>query len=221
MPLNGLRLISKCPLNQKTLHLEGGRGVAERFASAPICRLGRALEEGSRRNKVQKLAESNAFPCPGPERRQLHWVVVGTHPRGYRGAGCRLAPARARPRAHWPRTGQRDRPPLPGVSRPRALPAQRSPAAVPGSCAACPRVPPACRGPAAPGSTPRGDAPPAPAGQRLRYSLRKRTLQRGFAPPTVRDALLAAHPVHLLLLPLDKTVLLSIGWEQKTPNQRS
>lgn len=62
--LNSPRLTSKRSLNQKTLHLRVGRGVSERFISASISRLGRALEKGSRRNKCKfrKLQSQTLSP---------------------------------------------------------------------------------------------------------------------------------------------------------------
>lgn len=62
---------STCPLHQSS-------GSARRPS-----RLGRALAGGREQRKqikAHKLAESDAFPYPGPELRKLRWVLVGRIP---------------------------------------------------------------------------------------------------------------------------------------------
>lgn len=158
--------------------------------------MGKALKEAEGVNKISSLAAAIAFLCPTPEFRQYRRVPVRVHRRG-------LMPARDQPREDQPRTGERNR--LAAPERPAPVRSNH-------------RQP--CRGPsmsarASPstGSQRRG-CPRHPAG---RGSVAPSEDFAGqFGTTGCSEALLAAHPVHLLLLPSDKTVWLSIGWQHKT-----
>lgn len=102
------------------------------------------------------------------------------------------------------RTGERDRPHPRRVPL-RSLPPQRPPAAVVGSYAARPRTHGGSR---SAGEGAEARLPSAAAEPGLGHSLSKGISQRSLATRIAGDALFAAYPVHLLLMPLSKTAWL-------------
>lgn len=139
-----------------------------------------------------------------PLLRQLRWVFVGTKPRVCPRGGCHSGPAPSAPAPH------RGKDPIPPVRPPPQARCQHSDHGR------------QCRGPARPRTPPRvsrsrrNTCPPHLPGKGWVVLLARGFCSGVFCPT---DRTRCAHPMHPVLLPLDKPVLLSAELGRKTNKQ--